>query len=450
MSRGEEIEAGTSSTHSTGEGGPERERLVFIWGDGATSIALSEGRPILVGRSRKCDVRVDLPSLSREHATFAFEDGHLAVTDHGSKNGTVVDGVPIAKERPVGVAPRAVVRIGDAVAIYEPRRDPPDSPLTAAWREIDRLLPLVARGNISVLVLGETGAGKEVTANALHRMSRRARGPFVTIHCAALPESLLEAELFGYERGAFTGATSSKAGLLESADGGTAFLDEIGEIPLSTQAKLLRAVETKLVTKLGSLRAKTVDIRFVAATNRDVSAMVEAGTFREDLYYRLAGFTLHVPSLRARLGEIERIAERFARESSRSLGREAPRIGQEALSCMRRYAWPGNIRELRNAIEGAVLLCEGDVIRAEHLPARVTNGPSAALRGGGARSLPEEIEELERKRILEALERAGGNQSRAARSLGISRRLLLDRLDAYATPRPRKGVGARVGLGLKG
>jgi two-component system, NtrC family, response regulator AtoC len=447
LSGGNEL-GGTSSTGSTGECGPATDRLVFIWDGGATSIALGLDRVVTVGRSTRATVRIDHRSLSREHAAFRYDGDALVVVDRGSRNGTVVGGRRLGADETAEVVAGALVQLGDVLVLHQPSvASPKSADPTAAWREIDRLLPLVARGSISVLVLGETGAGKEVTANTLHRLSPRARGPFVSIHCAALPESLLEAELFGYERGAFTGATSSKPGLVESADGGTAFLDEITEIPLSTQAKLLRVVETKSVTRLGAVRAKSVDVRFVAATNRDMDAMVSAGTFRDDLYYRLAGFTLHVPSLRARVGEIPRLAEKFLADASRSLGRDAPVLSKAALARLEAYGWPGNIRELRNAIECAVLLCQGDAILPEHLPPRVVGGPGAVGSGARtrARSLHAEIEELERTRILEALERAGGNQSRAARELGISRRLLIERLDLYGAPRPRKSAG-RAGL----
>lgn len=442
MVRGDETadpSASSASTCSTAEGGHGRDRLVFVWDGGTTSIALEPGRPIVVGRSRSATVRIDNPSISRQHATFVFDGEELSVVDHDSRNGTTVGGGRLSGARPTVIAPGAPVYLGDVLVIYQVKAKADTGPdPTAAWREIDRLLPLVARGTISILVHGETGVGKEVAANAIHRLSPRAKGPFVSIHCAALPESLLEAELFGYERGAFTGANASKPGLLESADGGTAFLDEITEIPLSTQAKLLRVVETKSVTRLGALRPRSIDVRFVAAANRDVEAQLEAGRFRDDLYYRLAGFTLHVPSLRARLGDISALAEQFARETSRSLGRSAPGLSRQALACLERYSWPGNVRELKNTIECAVLLCPEDTIRPEHLPPRVSTAGQARTRSSTALALGDEIKELERTRILEALEHAGGNQSRAARQLGISRRLLIERLDTYGAPRPRK------------
>ncbi len=430
----------SSHTGSTGAGAPGRDRLVFVWDGGATSVALEPGRAIHVGRSRSATVQIEHASLSREHATFTFDGAQLFVVDRDSRNGTHVGGARIESRSAAPVEPGGQVLLGDVLVAYQAASGRP-CPARAAWTDVERCLPLVARGTISILVLGETGVGKEVMATTIHRLSPRASGPFVGIHCAALPESLVEAELFGYERGAFTGAVTTKAGLLESAHGGTAFLDEITEVPLSTQAKLLRVVETKSVTRLGALRPREIDVRFVAAANKDIDALLAAGNFRDDLYYRLAGFTLHVPALRARVGEIGRLASEFACEASRSLGRAPPRITREALGCLERYPWPGNVRELKNAIECAVLLCPGESIGPEHLPARVMKRAQAAPTGTrAAGSLHEEVQELERARILEALERTGGNQSRAARELGISRRLLLERLDAYGAPRPRKGA----------
>ncbi|HQY63940.1 MAG TPA: sigma-54-dependent Fis family transcriptional regulator [Polyangiaceae bacterium] len=290
----------TENTGSTGEGGRGGDRLVFLWDAGATSVVLEAGRAVTVGRSRKSAVRLDHASVSREHATFVFDGERLTVVDRGSRNGTRVAGARVNGNDPTPVEPGAVVQVGDVIVAYQggaSARAPLARDPAAAWREVERLLPLVARGTISILVRGETGVGKEVAAQAIHRLSPRAKRPFVGIHCAALPESLLEAELFGYERGAFTGATVAKPGLLESADGGTAFLDEITEAPLSTQAKLLRVVETRSVTRLGAVRPRALDVRFVAAANRDIDALVACGRFRDDLYYRLAGFTLRVPSL---------------------------------------------------------------------------------------------------------------------------------------------------------
>jgi DNA-binding NtrC family response regulator len=244
----------------------------------------------------------------------------------------------------------------------------------------------------------------------------------VCINCAALSEPLLESELFGHERGAFTGATGAKPGLLETAPGGTVFLDEVGELPAALQAKLLRVIETRELTRVGSVRPRQIDVRFIAATNRDLEAEVARGTFRRDLFFRLNGMTLSLPPLRARPREIPVLCRLFLKELSGAAGRKTPpRLTAEALAQLCAHGWPGNVRELRNAIERALLLAPGDEIGIEHLP-----GAAPAPVG-------------ERERILAVLAACAGNQSRAARELGISRKVLLARLDAYGVKRPRKG-----------
>ena len=330
---------------------------------------------------------------------------------------------------------------------------------TGAMTDLYRLAEAVAVGTISVLVLGETGAGKEVMAETVHRLSPRRNAPFLRLNCAALTETLLESELFGHEKGAFTGATSAKPGLLETADGGTVFLDEVGELTASTQVKLLRVLEERQVMRVGALKSRAIDVRFVAATNRDLEAEVERGAFRRDLYYRLSAATLLVPPLRERVGEIAGLARAFLDGAARALDRPPPELAADALAMLEGYAWPGNIRELRNAIERAVLLCGTGPIRPAHLPGdkmratvapRRTTAPEMAVptplpSSGPApaadRPLRDEIrtqvEQLERQRIVDALARAAGNQSVAARLLGMPRRTLVKRLRAYGIPRPR-------------
>jgi transcriptional regulator with PAS, ATPase and Fis domain len=300
-----------------------------------------------------------------------------------------------------------------------------------------------ARAQISVLLLGETGVGKEVLARAIHAHSARSTGPFLGINCAALAGTLLESELFGSEKGAFTGAVSARAGLFEAASGGTVFLDEVGELPLGTQATLLRVVEEREVTRLGSSRPRPIDVRIVAATNRDLEAATEDGRFRPDLYFRLAGMSLTIPPLRERPQEIEFLVGTFVRAACRQLDRAASlAVSAAAWELLRAHAWPGNVRELRNAIERAVVLCAGDTILPEHLPPSVlrTRAPvrPAGERRTDAHDLQGEIKSLERARIVEALERCAGNQSQAAALLGISRRTLISRLAEFGLPRPRK------------
>jgi two-component system, NtrC family, response regulator AtoC len=312
-----------------------------------------------------------------------------------------------------------------------------------AMDSLRRIVESIAESSISVLITGETGAGKGLLAKELHRKSRRAGGPFVALNCAELSESLLEAELFGYERGAFTGAVRAKAGLIETADGGTLLLDEIGEMSLTTQAKLLRVLEDREVRRLGSLRPRLVDLRVVACTNRDLEAESERGAFRRDLYFRLAVMPLVVPPLRERVGEIEGLALAFIEHASRSAERKSvPVLAPDALAALQRYPWPGNVRELRNVIERAVLISRDGVIRDEHVPVERLRTTVYRQGTAGPRAQGPDPEEKsasqERQRLLDALAACGGNQSRAAKRLGISRRTLVTRLGKFSLPRPRK------------
>ncbi len=304
---------------------------------------------------------------------------------------------------------------GPAVVVVDP-----------AMKQLYAEAKTLARGDIAVLLLGETGTGKEVLAEAIHRSSPRAAKPFVRINCAGLTESLLESELFGHERGAFTGADRAKPGLLELADGGTVFLDEVGELTPAVQAKLLRVLEDGAILRVGATKPHTVDLRFITATNRELPKEVEDGVFRRDLYYRINGVTLVIPPLRERPDEIEQLARHFAADAARRIGRRCPEVTPEAVDRLRRHDWPGNVRELSNTIERAVLFVEGSELTADHLSFDAPRSPVAA-------------ELTERERILEALDKAWGNQSRAAELLGISRRTLINRLDEYDIPRPRKG-----------
>jgi DNA-binding NtrC family response regulator len=347
--------------------------------------------------------------------------------------------------------------------------------IASAMEGLRVLVGRVAASTISVLILGETGVGKEVLAETLHRRSPRAAKPFLRLNCAALTDSLLESELFGHERGAFTGAIAQKRGLLETADGGTVFLDEVGELPMPTQVKLLRVIEERVVTRVGGLSPRSIDVRFVAATNRDLEAEVARGTFRQDLFFRLNGITIVVPPLRERADEIEQLAQTFIAAAARDRPRP-PSLSRDALARLLAYSWPGNIRELRNVIERAVLLAGDGDITPRHLPLEKMNAPVTARvpsrsvvppplppapaappappalppeAGTDAwpvvrdptlppPALKEELEALERQRILDALERCAWNQTRAARILGLSRGVLMARLDQYGIARPRK------------
>jgi two-component system response regulator AtoC len=300
------------------------------------------------------------------------------------------------------------------------------------------------------LLLGETGVGKEVMARAIHAQSPRKNGPFLGVNCAAFTESLFESELFGSEKGAFTGA-QGRAGLFEAAQGGTLFLDEIGELPLATQAKLLRVLEEREVIRLGSTRSRAIDVRFVAATNRDVEADSRQGRLRPDLYFRLNGVSLVIPPLRERPTEIEALATSFLSAACRDMDRACPPVISPAvLDLFCRYAWPGNVRELRNVMERAAVMCTDSAILPEHLPpsllAAIRAGqshPSSSPRDAGDQppSLHAEIKAIERSRILDAIEQCGGNQSEAARRLGMPRRTLVSRLAELGLGRRQTPVG---------
>ncbi len=287
----------------------------------------------------------------------------------------------------------------------------------------------VAPSKASVLITGESGTGKELVAEALHEHSPRAKGPFVKLHCAALAETILESELFGHERGAFTGAAARRDGRFQQADGGTLFLDEIGEISPSTQVKLLRFLQERQFERVGGNQTVRVDVRIIAATNRDLARMVKEGTFREDLFYRLNVVSIDMPALRERASDIPLLGMHFLKKYAVENDKHIVGFSDEALAAMARYSWPGNVRELENAIERAVIICRGDVIRPEDLTPAIA---SAERNHAGGPPVPgTTLAELERYAILKTLEHTGGSTSRAAEILGISTRKIQYRLREY-------------------
>lgn len=289
----------------------------------------------------------------------------------------------------------------------------------------DRLRRVAAKP-LPVLLLGETGTGKDRFAHALHRVSPRAERPFVPVNVAALSDSLVESELFGHEKGAFTGALGRKLGRLELADGGTLFLDELTEIPLHVQATLLRALESGEFERVGGTETVSTDVRIVCATNRDLEAAVRDGTFREDLYYRLRGVEIRIPPLRARMGDVAELAEHFLRKlDSRKW------FDGAALECLEAYSWPGNVRQLLRLVEEMDAVCEGDEIRAEDLPAHIRGNASGLAARGGLKPLNDAIAEFERGYIEHALRLTNGHNSRAIELLGISRERFFKRKKAY-------------------
>ena len=428
--------------------GPLGARLTILWEGGTAVREIAEGTSFVIGRAIECDLHVLHPSLSRKHVAVHV-GAALTVEDLGSSNGTRVAGRPIPPHVRVGVEHGAVIEAG-AVVIVMQRHGGASSPETSGASktpalDAERLTQLVANSELSTLLVGETGVGKELMAERIHRGSRRASGPFMRLNCAALTETLLESELFGHERGSFTGAVASKVGLFEAAAGGTVFLDEVGEMPLSTQAKLLRVLENREVLRVGGLEPRPIDVRFVAATNRELPRLVEEGAFRRDLYFRLNGITLTIPPLRERPEAIMPLAREFVARATPK-GMSAPRFTPAAEAALRAHTWPGNIRELKNTVERAVVLSQGETIGREHLlveapyrpmapPAPASPSvPAAPDRGDALRT---EVADFERAKIVAALEQAGGHQGRAADILGISRRTLVSRLSAYGLTKRR-------------
>jgi transcriptional regulator with PAS, ATPase and Fis domain len=467
-----DIEQGTEEL-SRPDGRPEL--CVIVVSDSVCSThQLPEQGRLTIGRSQSCDIRIDQASISRQHAILHVGPT-LRIEDLGSANGTVVRGEHIVGKIVV-VAPGDTIEIGRSILLVqkvstarqgsrpvvdelakaqgrdsESARQRPGRPTLRdtqpslrsddTMQELYRLVARVAAGTINVLLIGETGAGKEIVAEQLHRTSPRAAEPFLRLNCAALSESLLESELFGHERGAFTGAVESRPGLLETADGGTVFLDEVGELPPAIQVKLLRVIEEQMVLPVGGRKPRKIDVRFVSATNRDLEKEVAAGTFRQDLFFRLNGILIVVPPLRERASEIVPLAKGFVASVCEKMQRTpVPMLSPETLEQLQRHQWPGNVRELRNVMERAVLLCSGETIEPEHLSLdKLTNvEPAASTPDERARVLEEQLEENERARIMDALERAEGNQTRASKLLGVSRGTLMAWLDRYSLPRPRK------------
>ena len=410
--------------------------------DGVRVHAVPDQGEVVIGRDAGSDIVLDDAQISRRHIRIVIGD-RCRVEDLGSRNGTSYRGTALSARVPTELIPGESVVVGPFSLMLLPRASggAGASPTGAALQVDDPgaepppLVRAAARSPVALLIRGETGVGKEVLADAIHRASERP-GPCVRLNCAAFNEALLETELFGHERGAFTGAVLAKAGLLESAAGGTVFLDEVGEMPPSLQAKLLRAIETREVYRVGGIRPVALDVRFIAATHRDLGAAVTAGGFRRDLFYRLAGLTLEIPPLRQRPARMAMLALTFADEIAARTG--VPfRLAAATLARLERHDWPGNARELRNVIERAALLAAGGEVRPEHILidavaplAEGTTPSTEPFLDGEARA--------DRDRILAALEACQGNQTRAARELGVSRATLVHKLGLYRLPRPRK------------
>ncbi len=430
--------------------------VLLVVGDGKLVSIELDGRDLVIGRGEDCDVVLKHHALSRRHAIFG-PGPPATVQDLGSTNGTRVGGELRHGGEPVVLGAGEGFHVGPFAFIVV--RHEASRKTTGSGVDLLRIIdpsaegvpPLVhdvARSGANILILGETGVGKELLASTVHKLSGRT-GALTCINCAALSESLLESELFGHEKGSFTGAASQKAGLIEAADHGTVFLDEIGELSRASQAKLLRVVEHREVLRLGAIRPTALDVRFIAATHRDLLAEVEAGEFRRDLFFRLDGVQLVIPPLRERRARIAPLALRFLDEARARTEKPGLRLDSAAVSALEAHAWPGNVRELKAVIERAALLVKGDEIKVKHLrfarrpatpgapapPAApvVAEPPHAERAPDGLR----DEQRVDRDRLLQALEECGGNQSRAAKRLGISRTTMVTKLALYRIRRPR-------------
>ena len=298
--------------------------------------------------------------------------------------------------------------------------------ISPSMQAIFRTIRRIARTDVTVLITGPSGTGKELVARAIHKHSSRAKNPFLTVNCSALTDTLLESELFGHAKGAFTGAVTAKKGLFEDADGGTLLLDEIGDMEPGAQSALLRVLESGEIRRVGETRTIAADVRVVASTNRDLEEAIREGEFREDLYYRLRVVPIQIPPLAERVEDIIPLTQHFITRFAQKFGRESIRLGSQAADALMRYRWPGNVRELEHAIERAVLLSDSETIDAEDLPPEIT-----APAPQNTNTAPMTLDEIEREHILKRLEECGGNRSEAARQLGISRNTLARKLKSY-------------------
>ena len=433
-------------------------------GSGELLLVVGAGRLLLVpirdqiaiGRDAQCEIALDDRAFSRRHAVL--RRAPLVIEDLGSTNGVRIGDRVIRNEAaPLGIGDSFHIG-GFSFMVLAGSAGEPSSHRSGRERlvvddptveGVSTFVREIARSGVNVLIQGETGVGKEVLASTLHAVSGRT-GPLSSVNCAALSESLLESELFGHEKGAFTSALATKAGLLEATAGGTIFLDELGEMPLAIQAKLLRAVEAREIRRLGSTRSIPIDVRILAATNRELGDEVAAGRFREDLYFRLDGVTLRIPPLRERRAAIGPLALRFVEEAAKRLGRPGVFASPELLAALVAHDWPGNVRELKATIDRAVLLSRGTELAPRHLAFTERKAPDAEPRAVAAApvvSSPPPADDLgfldaseraDRARIVAALETAAGNQTRAAKALGISRSALINRMNTYRIPRPRR------------
>ena len=433
-----------------------RYRLTVVEGPDKGQTHTFEARKITLGSSPDNAIALEDPAVSRVHACIEVQEGGYILRDLGSKNGTSVQGLRI---REVYLEDGASFKLGKTVLQFSVTQEAAQVVFSGkerfgnmlgkslAMREIFSLLERVSPTDYTVLVEGESGTGKELIAEAVHMHSARKAGPFIVVDCSAIARDLIESELFGHVKGAFTGATATRKGAFEAARGGTLFLDELGELPLDLQPKLLRALENREIKPVGSNQALKTDVRIVAATNRNLIHEVREGNFREDLYYRFAVIKVALPPLRDRPEDLGLLVEHFLRQANELAGRKDVDISYKTMEKLKRHRWPGNVRELKNFIERAVLLAQGDTIetkflntgdlrRPEEAPAQESASPMAQF--AIDESLPFKdaknrlIEEFEKAYWASLLERTGGNVSKAARIAGVHRKsveYILKKLD---------------------
>ena len=396
---------------------------------------------LILGRSKNCDVPLDDPAASSKHLKVELCEGGLVITDLGSTNGTKINGVRVEK---------AIAQVGDKISVGETKMvvELIDEPLvllpekkerlgslvgkSEKMRLLYRILQRIAPTEFTVLIQGETGVGKELVAKTIHELSSRSNGPLVIVDGASLSGDLAADTLFGHERGAYTGADNQRQGAFERANGGTIFLDEIGELPPDVQATLLRVLETRSFDRLGGQSIK-VDVRVVAATLRSLKDLVAAGTFRNDLFYRLNELNVNVPPLRERMEDLPLLVKHLVQEHAKKMGNltDLPLVSQAALEHMKSYTWPGNVRELRNVLAKALVLAPGPEIKPEDIPEleAQTDKEDSKLQKTSTQTAT--LQELEREAIAKALKRNNGNRAKTARELGIAASTLKDRIKRY-------------------
>jgi Nif-specific regulatory protein len=412
----------------------EIRRARFRLGEGITGEVAATGRPAIVER-----IAEEPRFLDRNGVAARMEASFLCapLLTEGRPIGTLSAFRPVAPAAALEADLRALQTVAAllapaaerhlasrrAAAPVEPGFRPPNLiGQSKAMRAVYEAIAQVAPSTTTALLRGESGTGKELVARALHQHSPRARGPFVAVNCAALPESVVESELFGHERGAFTGAVQQRKGRFELADGGTLFLDEIGELSPASQGKILRVLQERAFERVGGTRTVHVDVRLVAATSRDLEAMSAAGAFREDLYWRLAVFPIHLPPLRERRGDVVLLADHFVDVFNRAHGRAVRRISTPALDLLTSYHWPGNVRELESCIERAVLLARDDVVHGHHLPPSLQAPTATATEPAGG--LEAALAAVERELLVDALKATHGNIAAAARLLHVTERIM--------------------------